>query len=226
MRMYNFTFECKTGLFTFECKILHSNVKINAQKRFCIRPLHDQNKQKWGTANVKSFTFTVYIRPLRVVAHGLHRHQYRWWESDKPKWRPIRQMGGWCWTHCWDPIGRGHCSKNCKKPATGHKTPATAKNTLGGSKKQDDKDNYHAEQKAQWKKSNWHEPGQCIDATREKMKVANNNKLKATQSHVSELNLAPSPWQVESRKPAEIIVAKAPNEIQKGKDKVSFLIPT
>jgi len=58
-------------------------------------------------------------------------------------------MGGWCWTHGWDPIGHGHCSKTCKKPAAGHKKNATVENKMSGSEKQDGSDNYHTEQKAQ-----------------------------------------------------------------------------
>ena len=63
-------------------------------------------------------------------------------------------MGGWCWTHGWESIGRGHCSNNCKKPAVGHKKNAKAENKMGGNEKQDGSDNYHTEQKCQWKRRN------------------------------------------------------------------------
>ena len=71
MRMENFPFGCKTGLDPSEWIIFHSNVKIKAQNKFCIRPLHDQNKQNWGTANAKNFAFAVCIRPLRAVLHDV-----------------------------------------------------------------------------------------------------------------------------------------------------------
>jgi len=53
MGMDNYPFQCKTGLFSFEWKIIHSNGKIKAKKnKFSTRPLHDQNKQKRATSLV------------------------------------------------------------------------------------------------------------------------------------------------------------------------------
>ena len=65
--MDNYPCGCKTGLDPSEWIIIHSNGKIKVQKKFCIRPLHDQNKQNWGTANAKNYAFAICIRPLRAV---------------------------------------------------------------------------------------------------------------------------------------------------------------
>ena len=45
----------------------------------------------------------------------------------------MANMGGYCWTYGYNPIGKGHTSKSCKNKALGHKDDATTANRMGGS---------------------------------------------------------------------------------------------
>jgi len=42
-------------------------------------------------------------------------------------------LGGYCWSYGWGPVGHKHCSENCTRARDGHKTGATGDNKMGGS---------------------------------------------------------------------------------------------
>ena len=61
-----------------------------------------------------------------------------------------RNMGGYCHSHGFDPIGFNHDSKTCKFPRKNHKKEATVDNTMGGNLEQPKKEKVHPNQQAQW----------------------------------------------------------------------------
>ena len=44
-----------------------------------------------------------------------------------------RNIGGYYWSHGWDPVGDKHTSRNCTRMRDGHKVEATGDNKMGGS---------------------------------------------------------------------------------------------
>ena len=67
-----------------------------------------------------------------------------------------RNIGGYCWSCGFDPLGLNHSSAegSCFKPKAGHKVEATAANTMGGSQKQASKAQYAEWQREQYTKRN------------------------------------------------------------------------
>ena len=55
-------------------------------------------------------------------------------DEQRPPWLlKLANMGAYCWTCGYNPIGKGHTSKTCKNKAPGHKDEATVANRMGGS---------------------------------------------------------------------------------------------
>ncbi len=56
--------------------------------------------------------------------------------GDRESWRPhmnkLRNMGGYCSSHGFHPVGAGHNSKTCRCQKEGHNTEAMWNNLLGG----------------------------------------------------------------------------------------------
>ncbi len=53
-------------------------------------------------------------------------------KSRRPQNKKPRNMGGYCHSHSYHPVGAGHTSVNCSWKIDGHKDKATWTNTLGG----------------------------------------------------------------------------------------------
>jgi hypothetical protein len=53
-------------------------------------------------------------------------------ESRRPQMTKLRNMGAYCHSHGFHPVGEDHDSKNCNWKKSEHKTEATWENRLGG----------------------------------------------------------------------------------------------
>jgi hypothetical protein len=53
-------------------------------------------------------------------------------DSRRPQNKRQRNMGGYCHSHSYHPVGAKHTSANCSWKKDGHKYEATWTNTLGG----------------------------------------------------------------------------------------------
>ena len=57
-----------------------------------------------------------------------------------------RNIGGYCWSHGWDPVGEGHTSRNCKYRMEGHKAEETGNKKMGGSTWRPERKQYNKQQ--------------------------------------------------------------------------------
>jgi hypothetical protein len=53
-------------------------------------------------------------------------------ESQRPQMKKERNMGGYCHSHGFHPVGKDHTSETCSWKEEGHKTKATWTNQIGG----------------------------------------------------------------------------------------------
>lgn len=53
-------------------------------------------------------------------------------KSRRPQMKKERNMGGYCHSHGFHPVGKDHTSKTCSWKKEGHKTEATWTNQMGG----------------------------------------------------------------------------------------------
>ena len=55
-------------------------------------------------------------------------------KDTRPPWLlKMSNMGGYCWSCGYNPVGKSHTSATCKRKAPGHKDDATADDRMGGS---------------------------------------------------------------------------------------------
>ena len=55
-------------------------------------------------------------------------------KDTRPPWLlKMSNMGGYCWSCGYNPVGKSHTSATCKRKAPGHKDDATAGDRMGGS---------------------------------------------------------------------------------------------
>ena len=92
------------------------------------------------TKSIETLTRTITCMPVANARDGREREKRG---GDKAK---TRNIGGYCWSHGWDPIGVGHTSKTCHYKKDGHKTEATGTNTMGGSTAKPRRNQYNKQQ--------------------------------------------------------------------------------
>ena len=79
------------------------------------------------TTSIETLTKTITCLP--AIQQGGERKERKERHTRKP---PERNIGGYCWTHGWDPKGINHSSKDCRWTKEGHKREATGDNKMGG----------------------------------------------------------------------------------------------
>lgn len=52
--------------------------------------------------------------------------------NRRPQMKKLRNMGGYCHSHGFHPVGNGHSSTNCNWQKPGHNTAATWSNRMDG----------------------------------------------------------------------------------------------
>ena len=53
-------------------------------------------------------------------------------KREEKGYTATRNLGGYCWSHGFDPVGAKHGSNNCTRMKYGHKKEATGNNKMGG----------------------------------------------------------------------------------------------
>ena len=95
------------------------------------------------TKSIETLTQTITCMPVVQTARDGREREKRGGDRATGK---TRNIGGYCWTHGWDPVGKGHTSKNCKYRKEGHKEEATGNKTMGGSTSKPERRQYNKQQ--------------------------------------------------------------------------------
>ena len=101
------------------------------------------------TTTISQLTQALQCFPAKAAGQEEDKSNKRKREGG-PRVPKKRNMGGYCHTHGFDPVGVDHNSQTCHKKRRNHKDEATAQNTMGGYLKQPKKEEIHPDQQAQW----------------------------------------------------------------------------
>ena len=93
------------------------------------------------TKSIETLTRTITCMPVAQNARDGREREKR--GGDRAK---TRNIGGYCWSHGWDPVGVGHTSKTCHYRKEGHKVEATGTNMMGGSTAKPRRNQYNKQQ--------------------------------------------------------------------------------
>ena len=101
------------------------------------------------TKSIETLTRTITCMPVVQAAQdGREREKKGGDKRTRNTYIPAQNIGGYCWSHGWDPVGEGHTSRNCKRKMEGHKAEATGSNKMGGLTWQPEKHQYNKQQAA------------------------------------------------------------------------------
>ena len=84
------------------------------------------------TRSIETLTQTITCLPAMQAVGGRDNKRVGGRKEEKG-YTATRNLGGYCWSHGWDPVGPKHCSRNCTRMKDGHKKEATGDNKMGGS---------------------------------------------------------------------------------------------
>ena len=96
------------------------------------------------TKSIETLTRTITCMPaMQAVQAGGEMEKKRGGDRREKGYTASRNIGGYCWSHGWDPVGEKHNSSTCTRKRDGHKAEATGSNKLGGSTWQPKKHQYN-----------------------------------------------------------------------------------
>ena len=94
---------------------------------------------------IKTLTTTITCLPvMQVGGRGGHEKGER--RRKEKGYTATRNLGGYSWTHGYDPVGENHCSKTGTRTRKCHKKEATGNNKMEGSIRQPKEHQYNKEQ--------------------------------------------------------------------------------
>ena len=100
------------------------------------------------TRSIETLTRTITCMPAMQGAQDGGKIEKKGGDRRTRGYIAARTIGGYCWTHGWDPIGERHTSSSCRRKKEGHKAEATGSNKMGGSTWQQKKQQYNKQQAA------------------------------------------------------------------------------
>ena len=94
------------------------------------------------TRSIETLTKTITCMPA-MQAGGEKDNKRGGGRREEKGYTAARNIGGYCWSHGWDPVGEKHTSSTCTRKRDGHKVEATGSNKMGGSTWQPKKHQYN-----------------------------------------------------------------------------------
>jgi len=99
------------------------------------------------TKSIETLTWAITCMPaMQAVQDGGEMEKKRGGDRRARGYTAARNIGGYCWSHGWDPVGENHTSSSCRWKKEGHKAGATGSNKMGGSTWQPKKNQYNKQQ--------------------------------------------------------------------------------
>ena len=84
------------------------------------------------TKSIETLTMTITCLSAMQAAGGRDNRRGGGKREEKG-YTATRNLGRYCWSHGWDPVGPKHSSNSCTRMKDGHKKEATGDNKMGGS---------------------------------------------------------------------------------------------
>jgi len=99
------------------------------------------------TKSIETLTRTITCMPaMQAVQDGGEKEKKRGGDRRAKGYTAARNIGGYCWSHGWDPVGENHTSGSCRWKKEGHKAGATGSNKMGRSTWQPKQSQYNKQQ--------------------------------------------------------------------------------